>query len=304
MPEAALDNQAGEGGGAWYQLYIDPQDVDTEEDYNPGETKFFNLDGWQDGFPSVFDDLFEVVSLGGGIDEAPYYTAPGTPEKEVEVTFAIKFGQWYSDYSGTFYELLVDEIGLYHLESSVVKGGTFEADDANLWKIRTNVDGMPEFNWGYNDTAPRFGRDGCLHIYQDGLPGQTLIWQRLSFVAGETYRVTGALVALDYQGGDGGGAWYQLYLDPAKVIEGEEYNPGSIKFFNMDGWQDEFPEIFDGKWESEQLGAVSRKRPISRPRVNPVKSLKSPSAPNSANGNPIIPAPLTKCCWTSCTYSQ
>jgi hypothetical protein len=112
---ACLDFYPGpEGGGAWYQMYIDPSEVVDGADYNPGAIKFFNLDGWQADFPAEpFDDLWESVNLGGGVPSAPYYTAPGTPGEEVEVTFGIKFGQWYSDYAGVTFELLVDDIYLF-----------------------------------------------------------------------------------------------------------------------------------------------------------------------------------------------
>ena len=112
---AGLDYLGGpSGGGAWYQLYIDPLDVDvTAGDYNPGAIKFFNMDGWQADFPETFDDFWESVNLYAGMPEAPYYTAPGTPGEEVDITFGIKFGQWWSDYAGTLFELLVDDIYLF-----------------------------------------------------------------------------------------------------------------------------------------------------------------------------------------------
>ena len=104
------------GGGAWYQLYIDPEEVDeTATDYNPGELKLFNMDGWQVDFPDIFDGMWESVSLGGGIASAPYYIAPGAPGEQVEVTFGIKFGQWWADYAGTAFELLVDEVYLWDI---------------------------------------------------------------------------------------------------------------------------------------------------------------------------------------------
>ncbi|MBN1998584.1 T9SS type A sorting domain-containing protein [candidate division KSB1 bacterium] len=254
---AALDYMGGpEGGGAWYQMYIDPSEVDeSATDYNPGAIKFFNMDGWQEEFPEIFDDLWEVVNLGGGVDSAPYYTPEGTPGEEVEVTFGIKFGQYWSDYSGTTYELLVDEVGLFPVESAINAGGNME--DESDWNVSYFTD-PPEPVYDFNFTAatPKFGHGGCLDIVQGEAFGQLLLWQRIKLIAGQTYRATAAIAALDYMGGpEGGGAWYQMYIDPLEVDEtASDYNPGEIKFFNMDGWQEDFPEIFDNLWESESLG--------------------------------------------------
>jgi len=254
---SCLDYQGGPaGGGAWYQLYIDPTEVDeTASDYNPGAIKFFDMDGWQADFPASFDDFWEVVNLGGGMPEAPYYTAPGTPGEEVEVTFGVKFGQYWGDYSGTTYELLVDELELFPVESSINAGGTME--DESAWNIHYFVSPEePTYEFNYTDSLPKFGEGGCLYLFQGEANGQLLFWQRIMLVAGETYRATSAIACLDYYAGpSGGGAWYQLYIDPTDVDEtATDYNPGAIKFFDMDGWQADFPDIFDNLWESENLG--------------------------------------------------
>jgi len=268
----AMDYWGGpEGGGAWYQMYIDTTEVDEAAgDYNPGAIKFFNMDGWQADFPEIFDDFWEVVNLGGGVPEAPYYTPEGTPGEEVEVTFGIKFGQWWSDYSGTLFELLVDEIGLFPVESAINAGGNMENEDD--WNITYFTDPeMPEYEFNFTDDTLRFGHGGNLHIFQGEAFGQLLLWQRIPLIAGETYRATGAIRALDYWGGpEGGGAWYQLYIDPEEVDEtAGDYNPGAMKFFNMDGWQADFPEIFDNLWESENLYAGYPEAPYYTPAGTP-----------------------------------
>lgn len=252
-----------EGGGAWYQMYIDPTDVDeTASDYNPGETKFLNMDGWQEDFPEIFDGSWESVNLGGGVESAPYYTAPDTLGDEVEVTFGIKFGQYWSDYAGTVYELLVDEVGLYPVDEAINVGGNME--DESQWNIAYFNADQPEYEFNYTADKPRLGRDGNLYLYQGEASGQLLLWQRITLQAGETYRATAAIACRDYFGGpEGGGAWYQLYINPEDVDEtASDYNPGEIKFFNMDGWQEDFPEIFDDLWEDVNLGGGVESAPF------------------------------------------
>ena len=64
--------------------------------------------------------------------EAPYYTAPGTPGEIVEITFGPKFGQYWPDYAGTGFELLVDEIYIFPMTEagviSSVKAGDLPSD--------------------------------------------------------------------------------------------------------------------------------------------------------------------------------
>ena len=258
------------GGGDWYQMYIDTAQVVEGADYNPGAIKFFNMDGWQAAFPEIFDNFWESENLYAGVPSAPYYTAPGTPGEEVEVTFGVKFGQWWTDYTGTGFELLVDEIGLFPVETAINAGGDLE--DESPWKVNYNPPGTvePTFEFNYTDSLPKFGQGGCLHVLCGEAWGQGLLYQRIKLIAGETYRATGAIACLGYAGGPtGGGAWYQMYIDTAQVIEGAEYNPGAIKFFNMDGWQADFPEIFDNFWESENLYAGVPSAPYYTPPGTP-----------------------------------
>jgi hypothetical protein len=98
------------------------------------------MDGWQPEFPvDPFDDLWETVNLYAGMPEAPYYTAPGTPGEEVEVTFGIKFGQWWSDYAGTTFELLIDNVYLFPMtQAGVVSAVEPEASSPEGFALAQN----------------------------------------------------------------------------------------------------------------------------------------------------------------------
>jgi hypothetical protein len=244
------------GGGAWYQLYINPEVPDPDAtDYNPGAKKLFNMDGWQADFPAEFNGLWESVSLGGGEPWAPYYTPEGTPGEEVEVTFGIKFGQYWGDYTGTAFELLVDDLGLYPVESAMNLDGKMESEaDWNIYYYSGYTEPTYEFN--YTGDTLKFGHGGNLHITQGEAGGQLLLWQTVTLIAGETYRATAAIRALNYQPGPaGGGAWYQMYVDPEMPLpDASDYNPGAIKLLNMDGWQADFPAEFNDMWETVSLG--------------------------------------------------
>jgi len=257
------------GGGAWYQMYILPDEVDPGAgDYNPGAIKFFNLDGWMPDFPDEFDGLFEVECINGSVPSAPYYIPEGTPGEEVELTFGIKFGQYWSDYSGTLFELLVDEVGLYPVESAVNLGG--DMSDESLWNINYFSAEQPLYEFDYTGDSLKYGRDGCLYMTQGELNGQLLFWQRLTLTAGETYWVTGAIREMAYYPGSGGGAWYQLYIHPDEVDpSASDYNPGAIKFFNLDGWMPDFPDEFDGLFEVECISGSVPSAPYYIPEGTP-----------------------------------
>jgi len=245
------------GGGAWYQMYIDPTPVDpTAGDYNPGAVHFFDISGYVPGeFPVEFDNLWESLNMTVSAPTAPYFTAPGTPGEDVEVTFGIKFGQWWSDFAGTAFELLVDDVGLFPVESAVNLGSNME-NEAD-WNITYyNADMQPSYEFNYTTDTLRFGHGGNLHILQGESGGQLLLWQTVTLIAGETYRATGAMRELNYQGGPpGAGAWYQMYIDP-EVPDPTltDYNPGAVHFFDVSGWvPGEFPVEFDNLWESVNM---------------------------------------------------
>jgi hypothetical protein len=244
------------GGGAWYQLYLNPEMPDPDAaDYNPGAKKLFNMDGWQADFPVEFDGMWESISLGGGEPWAPYYTPEGTPGEEVEVTFGVKFGQYWGDYTGTAFELVVDDLGLYPVESSINTGGSME--DESAWDVAYFGGATePVYEFNYTTDTLKFGHGGNLHILQGEAAGQLLLYQTLTLAAGETYRATAAIRCLNYQPGPaGGGAWYQMYVNPELVDpNASDYNPGAKKLFNMDGWQADFPVEFNDLWETVSLG--------------------------------------------------
>ena len=254
-----LDYQPGPaGGGAWYQLYITPEIPDPNAaDFNPGAIKFFNMDGWQADFPWEFDGLWEVINLGGGVDSAPYYVAPGTPGEMVEVTFGIKFGQWWADYSGTAYELLVDEIGLYALGSNELVNGGMDTEDG--WEvIYYNPDSLPTYEFGYTPENLKYGLGKCLHVQLEDSPtGQLLLYQRVTCMGGETYRATGVIKILEYYSNFvpvGQGPWYQFYVTTEEPDPNAgDFNPGGTKLFDISAWDagcdmTDF-EQFQGIWE-------------------------------------------------------
>jgi hypothetical protein len=248
------------GGGAWYQLYVDPEMPDpTLTDYNPGAIKFFDMDGWTliPPFPEEFDGLWEVISQGGGAASAPYYTAPGTPGEVVEVTFGIKFGQWWGDYAGTAFELVVDELGLYALGSNELVSGDMESEDG--WDVvYYNADNQPGYEFGFKPDVLKFGLGNCLDVVLDNSAGgQLLFYQRITCVAGETYRATGVISVVDYYSDFdpvNQGPWYQFYVtteepDPAAG----DFNPTTAKMFDISAWDTDCMMIdfeqFQGLWE-------------------------------------------------------
>jgi hypothetical protein len=262
----------GSGGGAWYQMYISPEEVDPgASDWNPGPAiRFFDLNGWQEFFPDEFDGLFEVELINGQVPSAPYYTPEGSPGEEVEVTFGIKFGQYWPDYSGTGFELLVDEIGLYPVESAVNAGG--DMSDESLWNVTYFNAEQPLYEFNYTGDSLKYGRDGNLYMTQGEASGQLLFWQRLTLTAGETYWVTGAIREMAYYpGGAGGGAWYQLYIHPDEVDPGaSDWNPGpAIRFYDLNGWQEFFPDEFDGLFEVELINGQMPSAPFYTPEGSP-----------------------------------
>ena len=144
---------------------------------------------------------------------------------------------------------------LFQDDGNRVQGGDFERGDA--WTITDfSPESTTEYEFGYTGDAPQYGQDGCLRIRQGASFGQFLIWQRVTLIAGETYRATAAIRAVDYVAGPaGGGVWYQMYIDPTPVDEtASDYNPGGIKLFNMDSWNAGFQQTFDGLWEDLNLG--------------------------------------------------
>ena len=253
---STLDFAYGDGGGSWYQMYISTEIPDeTASDFNPLEDTFFDVGWGWDRDSEFFDGLWEDENLGAGVASAPYYTAPGTPGEEVEVTFGIKFGQYYPDYAGLGFELLVDEVGLYPVDSAVNQGGNME--DENAWDVLYyNADSQPEYEFNFTGDSLRFGQGGSLDILQGETGGQLLLWQTLHLVGGETYRATGAISTLDFAYGDGGGSWYQMYISTEVPDEtASDFNPLDDKFFDVGWGWDRDSEFFDGLWEVENLGA-------------------------------------------------
>ena len=242
------------GGGAWYQMYITPEVPDPDAgEFNPGAIHFFDISGYVPGeFPVEFDGLWESLNMTVSAPTAPYYTVPGTPGEAVDVTFGIKFGQYWATYEGTAFELLVDDVGLFPVKSAVNLDADMESEaDWNIYNY--NADMQPTYEFNYTDDTLRFGHGGNLHIVQGETGGQLLLWQTVTLVAGETYRATGAIRELNYQPGPaGGGAWYQMYIDPSVPDpDAGEYNPGAVHFFDISGFvPGEFPIEFDNLWES------------------------------------------------------
>jgi hypothetical protein len=253
------------GGGAWYQLYIDPEVPNPDaSDYNPGAVHFFDISGFVPGeFPAEFDNLWESLNMTVSAPTSPYYTVPGTPGEEVEVTFGVKFGQYWGDYTGTAFELLVDDVGLYPVESAMNLDGKMESEAD--WNINYyNGYTEPTYEFNYTGDTLRFGHGGNLHITQGEAGGQLLLWQTVTLVAGETYRATAAIRCPNYQPGPaGGGAWYQLYIDPeVPNPDASVYNPGAVHFFDISGFvPGEFPAEFDNLWESLNMTASAPMAP-------------------------------------------
>jgi hypothetical protein len=190
------------------------------------------------------------------IESAPYWVCPGEPGERVEVTVGIKFGHWAPE-PGTF-ELLVDEIGFYEVETNELLNGGMESEDG--WEvIWYNPDSYPEYEFNYiPDELPEFFRGGCLHVMLDDSPnGQLLLYQRVTCVAGDEYRASGAIKIIEYFSNFepvNQGPWYQFYVteiepDPSA----SDFNPAGTKMFDISAWDAgcdmmDF-EQFNGLWE-------------------------------------------------------
>lgn len=149
-----IDYQAGNtaSGGAWFQIYMHPDDVSPiATDYNPDGLKFFNIDSWHEEFEPDFDGMWEDLNLGGGIIEAPFFVPQGAEGEEIEITVGIKFGHNWNDFTGTFFEVAVDELRLFQVEEStdltqIIQRNIQTVDvDINL-NVRHIVGGESEFN--------------------------------------------------------------------------------------------------------------------------------------------------------------
>ena len=258
-----------EGGGNWYQMYISTEIPDeTAGDYNPTADKIFDVgEGW-DRTSGEFDAPWESVNISAAIPSVPYYTPEGTAGEEVEVIFGIKFGQYWGDYAGTGFELLVDEVGLFPVASAINMGGGMDADAESAWEITYyNTDFQPEYAFNYTDMGPRLGSGPCLDILQGESGGQLLLWQTVDLVAGETYRMTGAIANPEwYPGPEGGGNWYQMYISPELPDEtAGDYNPLDDKIFDVgEGW-DRTSGDFDDLFEAVNLSTVIPSVPYYTP---------------------------------------
>ncbi|MDZ7317049.1 MAG: T9SS type A sorting domain-containing protein [candidate division KSB1 bacterium] len=249
------------GQGPWYQFYVTTEMPDPNAgDFNPGGAKMFDISAWDTGCDMLdfeqFQGLWEVVRCNSEIPTAPYWICPGNPGETVEVTVGIKFGVWGPGLAS--FELLVDEVGFYALGSNELMSGDCESEDG--WEvIYYNVDGHPQYEFGYAPTVPfEYSLGKCLHITLDNVPnGQCLLYQRVTCIGGETYRATGVIKILEYVADFepvGKGPWYQFYVTEIEPDPNAgDFNPGGTKMFDISAWDSgcdmlDF-EQFQGIWE-------------------------------------------------------
>ncbi len=138
---------------------------------------------------------------------------------------------------------------------NLIYNGDMETEEG--WEILYyNAEGQPFYEFNYTEEKPMYGRDGCLHVFQDfSANGQLLLYQRVECTAGEKYRATGVIRLLYYDSGFdpvNQGPWYQFYVtteepDPAAG----DFNPGGTKMFDISAWNPEGCNLweFDGYWE-------------------------------------------------------
>jgi hypothetical protein len=242
--------------GPWFQYYVSDLEPPPEGDYNPGGGKMFDITGWAEGCIQPFDGRWEELACFNEITTAPYWTCPGDPGTGVEVTIGLKFGHWGPDPAS--YELLVDDVGFYDVESNLLENGGMESDAG--WEIQYyNADESPSYTFNYTDALPPFGRGGCLYVNLDNNPnGQLLLYQRVLCNAGQEYRASGAIQVVDYYSDFdpvSQGPWYQFYVtDIAPDPAASDFNPAGGKMFDISAWDADCSmadfEQFSGLWES------------------------------------------------------
>jgi len=145
------------------------------------------------------------------------------------------------------------------LTQPTFEGGDME--DPSAWNS-LNHKGLTQPTFEFSDVGStiKFGSGQALKVTVDpaaATESRLMLWQPVTLIAGQTYRATGAISCTRFDGApEGGGAWYQLYVDPLEVDESaDDWDPAAGKLLDINGWQDNFPETFDGLWESGQWGS-------------------------------------------------
>lgn len=111
----------GAGPGHWYQYYLHEESPDEAAgDFNPDGGIKLDMSAWKEHSQVIgdLDGYWEVYS--DSVGSSPYFVPEGNPGDAVELTMGIKFGLWGPSAIG-FFELLVDEVGLYRVSDDPVE---------------------------------------------------------------------------------------------------------------------------------------------------------------------------------------
>lgn len=248
--------------GPWFQLYANPEAppdwTDGMGDWNPS-TKLLNISAWSPEGCELYDidGFWEDLSCENDWgNNQPYFTVEGEPGTQVPMYIILKPGMWLNEGSFGGFEVLIDNIGVYPVSSNLIKNWSFEDDSE--WEVTYHIEEpVSDVIFGYTEVTPVKGQGGCLYVSAFGAQEvRPVIYQGIKCIAGERYRVSGAIYILDLELPDAypPGPWFQIYANseaPPDWYDGMgDWNP-STKLLNISAWTSGC-EIYDidGFWEN------------------------------------------------------
>lgn len=250
--------------GPWFQIYINDEEppdwYDGMPDWNPS-TKLLNVSAWSPEGCELYDinNFWEALSCENDFDNGnlPYFVAPGDPGTEVELWLVMKPGLWLNEGDTGGWEVLIDNIGVFPVSSNLIQNCGF--DDDSAWQVTWHIpDPVSEVIFPYTEAAPAKGEGSSLYVAALGeREVRPVIYQSFPAVAGEKYRVSGALQVRDLDLPEivPPGPWFQIYIndeEPPDWYDGMgDWNP-STKLLNISAWSGEECELYDinNFWEA------------------------------------------------------
>ncbi|MBN1482642.1 T9SS C-terminal target domain-containing protein, partial [candidate division KSB1 bacterium] len=214
--------------------------------WSPEGCQLYDIDGFWEGLSCEND-------WG---DNKPYFTAEGAPGTPVDLYLVMKPGLWLNEGDAGGFEVLIDNIGVYPVASNLIKNWGFEDDSE--WQVTYHIpEPVSDVVFGYTDATPAKGQNACLYVSAFGeREVRPVIYQKFTAVAGEPYRVSGAIrvIDLDLPETIPPGPWFQIYINPEEPPDWYDamgdWNPGT-KLLNISAWSPEGCLLYDidGFWE-------------------------------------------------------
>ena len=248
--------------GPWFQIYINPEEPPewSEDlgDWNPS-TKLLNISAWSGEECQLYDidGFWEHLSCENDWgDNMPYFTPEGEPGTAVDLYLVMKPGLWLNEGDAGGFEVLIDNIGVYPVSSNLIKNWSFEDDSE--WNVTYHIpEPVSDVGFAFSDFTPAKGQGACLYVSAFGeREVRPVIYQKFTAIAGEPYRVSGALriLELDLPETIPPGPWFQIYINPEEPPDWSDgmgdWNP-STKLLNISAWSGEDCQLYDadGFWE-------------------------------------------------------